>query len=99
MFSWMPYAYVSFYTAFVANTVTPLGGTLPALCAKSSFLWSSLVFIYSNHRVKLLVNESMRIRRDKSENPQRLLKSNFTKEYIMPKNFFRNFLMFFFFYK
>ncbi len=32
--------------------VTPLASTLPAFIAKSSMLWSSLFFIFSNQKVK-----------------------------------------------
>ena len=52
IFSWTPYAIVSFYAAFLGHDLSPLAGTLPAMFAKSEFLWSSLVFIWSNRLVR-----------------------------------------------
>ena len=50
--SWTPYAIVCFYAAFLGHDLSPLAGTLPAMFAKSEFLWSSLVFIWSNRLVR-----------------------------------------------
>ena len=64
MFAWTPYAIMTFYAAFIGEVTEPLLGTLPALFAKSSFVWSSMVFIYSSDAAKkvikgLFVNNNM----------------------------------------
>jgi len=46
--SWTPYAIVTFYAAFISDDLPPLGGTLPAMFAKSAFVWSSAIFLYSS---------------------------------------------------
>ena len=46
--SWTPYAAVTFYSAFIADNLPPLAGTLPAMFAKSAFVWSSAIFLYSS---------------------------------------------------
>lgn len=52
--SWTPYAMVSMYSAFIdANGVSPLLGTVPAIFAKSSMLWTSVIFIWSNRQIRL----------------------------------------------
>ena len=50
--SWTPYAFVAFYAAFIAGDLSPLGGTLPAMFAKSAFVWSSAIFLYSNKKAR-----------------------------------------------
>ena len=34
-----------------------MSGTLPAMCAKSAFLWSSVIYVYSNRQVREKVFE------------------------------------------
>ena len=53
--AWTPYALVTFYAAFIGEITTPLIGTIPAMFAKSSFVWSSLVFIYSSEHTKKVI--------------------------------------------
>ena len=50
--SWTPYAIVTFYAAFLGHDLAPMAGTLPAMFAKSAFLWSSVIYIYSNRQVR-----------------------------------------------
>ena len=50
--SWTPYAFVAFYAAFIGHELPPLGGTLPAMFAKSAFVWSSAIFLYSNRKAR-----------------------------------------------
>ena len=46
------------YSAVIGSVTTPLMGTIPSMFAKSSFLWSSLIFIYSSKQVrKKLISE------------------------------------------
>jgi hypothetical protein len=52
MISWMPYAIVSFSVAFFNAQVPPLLGTLPALIAKTSTLWTSLFYLISNRQFR-----------------------------------------------
>jgi hypothetical protein len=41
------------YSAFLdANGVPPLVGTIPAIFAKSSMLWTSVIYICSNKRIR-----------------------------------------------
>ena len=53
--AWTPYAIVTFYAAFLGKITMPLVGTIPALFAKSSFVWSSLLFIYSSVHTKKVI--------------------------------------------
>ena len=50
--SWFPYAMVFLYSAVLGSIGTPLLGTIPSMFAKSSFLWSSLIFIYSSKQIR-----------------------------------------------
>ena len=47
--------FFQFYAAFIGEVTEPLLGTLPALFAKSSFVWSSIVFIYSSDAAKKVI--------------------------------------------
>ena len=49
--SWTPYAIVALYAAFIGD-LPPLAGTVPAMFAKSSLLWTSVLFIFSNKQVR-----------------------------------------------
>nr|QVK45899.1 G protein-coupled receptor [Proales similis] len=50
--AWTPYALVALYTAFIdADGVPPLLGTIPAIFAKSSMLWSTLFYILLNKNI------------------------------------------------
>ena len=51
--SWTPYAMVTMWTSFVnEHTIGPLVASIPAMFAKSSMLWSSLLYIFSNQQIK-----------------------------------------------
>ena len=53
MISWLPYATVSFYRILFNDAeVSPLWGTLPALFAKSSLLWNTLLYLLINGQIK-----------------------------------------------
>ena len=53
MVSWTQYALVAIYSAFVdASGILPILGTLPAMFAKSSQLWTSAIYILSNKAIK-----------------------------------------------
>jgi hypothetical protein len=50
--SWLPYALVSMYVTFVDASVPPLLGTIPSMVAKSSMLWTSLFYLFTNTNFK-----------------------------------------------
>ena len=53
LFQRTPYALVALYAAFVdAEGILPLYGTLPAMFAKSSQLWTSLLYIITNKQIR-----------------------------------------------
>ena len=52
MLTWTPYSIVSFISAFTSYEISPLGSTLPAAFAKSSAVWSSLFYIFSNKIIR-----------------------------------------------
>jgi len=50
---WTPYAVVALYSAFINEQgVKPLLGTLPALFAKSSTVWSSMFYLFLNKKIR-----------------------------------------------
>ncbi|CAF1150452.1 unnamed protein product [Brachionus calyciflorus] len=53
--SWSPYALVSVYGAFLDQKVSPLMGTIPSMFAKSTLLWTSLLYIYSNRKIRQII--------------------------------------------
>ncbi|RNA33310.1 arthropsin [Brachionus plicatilis] len=66
--SWTPYALVSMYSAFIDEQgVSPLAGTLPAIVAKSSMLWTALVYIFSNKNIRTSFLSSLKIKLNNSE--------------------------------
>jgi hypothetical protein len=54
--SWMPYSIVCLYVAFWDTDIPPLLGTLPAIFAKSSMLWSSLFYLFTNNQFRRKLN-------------------------------------------
>ena len=57
MITWSPYAIVSMYSAFINSShISPLIATLPAMFAKSSFVWSTLFFMFSNNQIRNKLN-------------------------------------------
>ncbi|CAF1323374.1 unnamed protein product [Adineta steineri] len=54
--AWTPYASVAFISSFFSPTlISPLGGTLPAIFAKSSICFNPLVFILTNSHIQSTV--------------------------------------------
>lgn len=50
--TWTPYGLVSLYSAFInPEDISPLCSTLPALFAKSSMVWSTIFYIFSNKEI------------------------------------------------
>ena len=57
--TWTPYAIVSLYSAFInPDHITPIISTLPALLAKSSVVWSTLLYMFTNKTIRTKVLES-----------------------------------------
>ena len=51
MFSWTPYAVATFIAAFISpDGVGPFNSLLPCIFAKSSMVWSSMFYLYTNKR-------------------------------------------------
>ena len=51
--TWTPYAFVTMYSAFInPDHITPVASTLPAIFAKSSTVWSTIFYIFSNKNIK-----------------------------------------------
>jgi uncharacterized membrane protein len=64
IFSWTPYAIVTFYVAFVAcdealETLSPMGMTLPAIFAKSSICITPVSIIFTNTKIYEKFNRHM----------------------------------------
>ena len=54
MISWVPYALVCIYRVFFETShMSPFTATLPAMFAKSSMLWSSLLYFLTNRKVRV----------------------------------------------
>ncbi|XP_067649047.1 rhodopsin-like [Haliotis asinina] len=53
LMSWLPYAVVSFISAFGDPTlISPLMATIPALVAKSAGLWNPLIYVATNKQFR-----------------------------------------------
>lgn len=53
LITWTPYSLVSMWSAFVnPDHISPLGSTIPAMFAKSSMVWSTILFVYSNKPIR-----------------------------------------------
>ena len=69
IFSWLPYAIVTLYSAFVnPSHITPLGSTLSAIFAKSSLFLSSMFYIFSNKNFKSKINSNFKSISDRNSN-------------------------------
>ncbi len=60
--SWVPYSAVCLYAAFVSSDIAPMLGTLPAIFAKTSMLWSALFYIFTNNQFKSKVYKHLGIK-------------------------------------
>ena len=56
--TWTPYAFVAIASAITDYEISPLVGTLPAVIAKSSMLWSSLFFLFTNKIIRRNISNS-----------------------------------------
>ncbi|CAF0955798.1 unnamed protein product [Brachionus calyciflorus] len=75
--SWTPYAMVSMYSAFIDEEgVSPLAGTLPAVIAKSSMLWTALIYVFSNRNIRSSLVASLKLKFPNSDLSQSRNKTN-----------------------
>ena len=69
LITWLPYSMGSMYVAFIdANGLTPMLETLPAMFAKSSMVWSTIFFIFSNKQFKSKIGVQLFVNMDKLAN-------------------------------
>ena len=60
MLTWLPYSISSMYIAFVDEIgLGPMAETLPAMFAKSSMVWSTIFYIYSNKDIRSKISFSL----------------------------------------
>lgn len=58
--TWTPYAFVSMYSAFIdPKDISPLGATIPAMFAKSSMVWGTILYLYSNSKIRAKFNATL----------------------------------------
>lgn len=63
--AWTPYAIVSLYSAFISTEeIEPILTTLPSIFAKSSMLWPTVLYIWSNRKIRKLIVSQMNVIRD-----------------------------------
>ena len=43
------------YRVFSDENISPMTGTIPAMFAKSTLLWTSLLYIYSNRKIRAII--------------------------------------------
>lgn len=56
--SWIPYSFVSMYSAFVnASHLGPFMSTLPSMLAKSSIVWPTMFYMFSNKIIRRIMGE------------------------------------------
>jgi hypothetical protein len=66
------------YSAFVnSDHISPIGATLPAMFAKSSLAWSTILFIHSNQEIESKLNLNLFRSQSKQITKDLPKKSNF----------------------
>ncbi|CAF3693937.1 unnamed protein product [Rotaria sordida] len=65
--AWTPYAIVAFISSFFSpDLIPPLGGTIPAIFAKSSIYFNPFIYIMSNSYMR---SKLFRIRKNTRRTP------------------------------
>lgn len=68
IFSWTPYAFVAMYSAFVdPSHISPLGATIPAMFAKSSMIWGTILYLFSNSKIRSKFNQKLFVKEHLSD--------------------------------
>ena len=81
--TWTPYSIVSMWSAFVnPEDISPLGSTLPAMFAKSSMVWGTILYLRTNSRIRTKFNSNLFIKENES-NSSMNRKSNFNNFLIL----------------
>ena len=78
--SWTPYAIVAMIIVFIdTNSISPLLALIPSIFAKSSFLWSPLIFILFDKRIRFnrLFNRAAAAATSGTENVTTPIRLNF----------------------
>jgi hypothetical protein len=77
--SWTPYAIVSLYAGFFEENIPPLLTTLPAMFAKTSLLWTSMFYLFTNKQFKSKIGKLFGFKRGETSYvlSKILLKSDF----------------------
>lgn len=91
--SWTPYAAVAFYSAFISTDLPPIAGTLPAMFAKSSLVWTSVLYIFSNKQIRTKIGRGLFTREVSEVSVSRSKSPNFPD--IMLANYIINSLCIF----
>lgn len=69
MITWTPYALVSMYRAFtVSSRLSRLAASLPSLIAKSSLIWTSLLYLFTNRPIKTRIKQLFFLKEITQEN-------------------------------
>ncbi|CAF0751292.1 unnamed protein product [Brachionus calyciflorus] len=65
MISWTPYAIVSLISSFFYNyiKISPIGSLIPSVFAKTSLLWPSVLYIFSNNQIKTFLSNKLNFRK------------------------------------
>jgi hypothetical protein len=78
--AWTPYALVAMISAFVgSDIIPPMGALLPAIFAKTSMVWSTLFYIFSNKQIKYKIFRPPAEEENASANSKTFLSSFFSK--------------------
>ena len=76
--AWTPYAMVAMYSAFInPKGVSPLLGTIPAIFAKSSMLWTSVIYIFSNRQIRENLTSLFKFCKPKSPSESKIKNEKF----------------------
>ena len=59
MLSWTPYTIIAAYETFSPYPIHPLLVTFAAILAKSSMIWSSVIYIFYNKQIRPKINKNL----------------------------------------
>jgi len=88
MITWMPFALVSFASIFIGPRLGPVVSTVSAMFAKSSLLWSTLFYMFSNKNIKRILFQMFKLTEKKKKKNKKKMNEIQNKE--LNKNEFKN---------